>query len=232
MEHIRQRFAHHSWQPLIAYIVLLHLAWILTWLLFLGLKNTVLPTLGDESIAGVWWFIAHFVVWLPPVFAYIYWIEGENPLVYLRLTHKISRGIIWGILFSTLIPLLAWILPSRNPEPVYCNQLWLLFGSSLAAPITEEIVFRGFLLEQLRVRLGFPLASLISSILFFTIHIIGWAFSGNFPSPNQLLLLAVNLIVFGIALCYFNCVSGSLFTSILYHWCNNFFFRRLPCFFP
>ncbi len=232
MEQFRQRFTRRSWQPLIAYIILLHLAWILTWLLFLGLQNTVLPALKNESIAGIWWFLAHFVVWLPPVFAYIYWIESENPLVYLRLTRKMGRGIVWGILFSTLIPVLAWILPSGKPEPVYCNQLWLLLGSSLPAPITEEIVFRGFLLEQLRIRLGFPVASLTSSVLFFTIHIIGWAFSGDFPSLNQLLLLSVHLSVFGIALCYFNRVSGSLLTSIIYHWCNNFFFRRLPCFFP
>ncbi|HEY9644424.1 MAG TPA: type II CAAX endopeptidase family protein [Coleofasciculaceae cyanobacterium] len=228
----QSNLAQRSWQPLIAYIILLHFAWILTWLLFLGLKNTVLPRLGDESIAGVWWFIAHFVVWLPPIFAYIDWIEGANPLTYLHLSRRISRGIIWGILFSTLIPLLAWILPSGKPEPVYCKQLWLLFGSSLAAPITEEIVFRGFLLEQLRIRLGFLSASLISSVLFFTIHIIGWFFSSDFPSINQLLLLAINLIIFGVSLCYFNRASGSLLTSIIYHWCNNFFFRRLPCFFP
>lgn len=232
MEQVRSQFTQRSWQPLIAYIILLHVAWILTWLLFLGLQNTVLPALRDESAAGIWWFIAHFVVWLPPVFAYIYWLEGENPLVYLRLTRRMGSGIVWGILFSALIPLLAWILPSGKPEPVYCNQLWLLFVSSFAAPITEEIVFRGFLLEQLRVRLGFLPASLLSSVLFFTIHIIGWAFSGSFPSLIQLLLLGVHLTVFGIALCYFNRVSGSLLTSIIYHWCNNFFFRRLPCFFP
>ena len=135
-------------------------------------------------------------------------------------------------MFSCLIPVLAGLLPTATkPDAVYCNHLWLLFGSSLPAPITEEIVFRGFLLEQFRVRLGFLRASMISSILFFTIHAIGWFFSGHFPSFYQLLLLAGNLIVFAIALCYFNRVSGSLFTSMIYHWCNNFYFRRLPCFF-
>ncbi|MBD2082605.1 hypothetical protein [Leptolyngbya sp. FACHB-17] len=94
MVQLRQRFLQPSWLLLITYVILLHLAWIMTWLLFIGLKTTVFPQLNQEPVAAVWRFMAYFVVWLPPVFAYIYWIERKNPLVYLLPAFNTRH---WGI---------------------------------------------------------------------------------------------------------------------------------------
>jgi len=220
-----------SWLPLVLYIVFLHLSWVGAWLVFIFLKTTLFPALSHENISSIWWFLVQFAVWLPPVFAYIYYIEHQNPLSYLRLTTNLGKGIKWGIIFSLLIPLIALIPLGSKPDPIYCNNLPLLFSSSLPAPITEEIVFRGFLLEQLKTRIGFLNASILSSILFFTIHLVGWFFSGSFPSWISLLLLFFSLSALGIFLCYFNRTSNSLITSMIYHWSNNFYYRRLSCFF-
>ena len=72
-----------SWLPLVLYIVFLHLSWVGAWLLFISLKTTLFPALNNENISSIWWFFVQFVVWLPPVFAYIYYIEHQNSLSYL-----------------------------------------------------------------------------------------------------------------------------------------------------
>jgi hypothetical protein len=220
-----------SWLPLVLYIIFLHLSWVGAWLVFISLRTSLFPALNNEKLSALWWFIVQFFVWLPPVFAYIYYIEHQNPLSYLRLTTNLGKGIKWGIIFSLLIPLTTLITLGNQPAPIYCNNLPLLFGSSLPAPITEEIVFRGFLLEQFKARMGYLKATIVSSLLFFTIHLVGWFFSDSFPSFDSLLVLLFSLSAFGIFLCYLNRTSNSLVTSIIYHWSNNFYYRRLPCFF-
>ena len=60
----------------------------------------------------------------------------------------------------------------------------------LAAPIGEETFFRGFLYKGLRRRFGFPLAAVISSVLFAVVHV------------QPLLIASLFVVGLGLALVY------------------------------
>lgn len=93
----------------------------------------------------------------------------------------IALGI--GILLSLLVPLLTLLIASVVPasddgtiaQVTESVPVWLLFISIVTAAITEEILYRGYLLERLIERTGsLWLSAAISVIFFVLVHISGW----------------------------------------------------------
>ena len=93
------------------------------------------------------------------------------------------------------------------------RELWSLVGfavmATLAAPLSEEVLFRGLLFGTLRSRIGLLPAALASGVLFGLIH---------FDAPVQGIML---LCVFGIALCLLYEATGSLLPGIGLHALHN-----------
>ncbi len=83
-----------------------------------------------------------------------------------------------------------------------------LLRSTLMAALVEEFVFRGAILQSLR-RFGDGFALLISSLLFALAH-------GN-------LIQGPNAFLMGMVIGYFVIRTGSIWTGILIHFCNNLF---------
>jgi uncharacterized protein len=81
----------------------------------------------------------------------------------------------------------------------------------LAAPISEEIFFRGFLFGGFRKRLSFPIAALISGLIFGLFHYTG---ASSFTVVPQLAFL-------GFALCTVYEETGSIYPTIALHMLNN-----------
>jgi membrane protease YdiL (CAAX protease family) len=81
----------------------------------------------------------------------------------------------------------------------------------VAAPISEEIFFRGFLFGGFRKRLSFPLAALISGLIFGLFHYTG---AGSITVVPQLAFL-------GFALCAVYEETGSIYPTIALHMLNN-----------
>ncbi|HEV3165761.1 MAG TPA: CPBP family intramembrane glutamic endopeptidase, partial [Isosphaeraceae bacterium] len=60
------------------------------------------------------------------------------------------------------------------------GRLWLVFLAVLAAPIAEEVYFRGMLYNALRQRLNFVVAALLQAVVFGLAHYLyGLAFSAG-----------------------------------------------------
>jgi membrane protease YdiL (CAAX protease family) len=77
------------------------------------------------------------------------------------------------------------------------------FAAIIAAPIAEEVFFRGFLFGGLRGRLRFPYAAIVSAVVFGVFHVI------------PLLIPLMIFVGFGLAYIYER--RGSLFASIAAH---------------
>ena len=86
--------------------------------------------------------------------------------------------------------------------------LFILAGAS------EEIMFRGYILQNLREWPGTILAVVISSILFGLVHGL---------NPNFNLLAALNIALAGVAFCCAYLITGNLWLPLAYHFSWNFF---------
>jgi hypothetical protein len=82
-----------------------------------------------------------------------------------------------------------------------------------AAPISEEIFFRGFIYGGFRRRLSFPAAALLSALIFGLFHYTG---SGSLAVVPQLAVL-------GFAFCWVYEETGSIYPTISLHMLNNAF---------
>ena len=83
----------------------------------------------------------------------------------------------------------------------------------VAAPISEEVFFRGFIFGGFRRRLPFMAAALLSAAIFGLFHYTG---SGSLTVVPQLAIL-------GFALCWVYEETGSIYPTIAIHMVNNAF---------
>ncbi len=90
------------------------------------------------------------------------------------------------------------------------DPIFAFISIALVAPIFEEIIFRGVILEQLNKRCGFTKSIIISSLLFGIYH-------GNIHQ-------GINGFFIGLVLGIIYLRSGTLILSIFLHFINNAFF--------
>lgn len=139
-----------------------------------------------------------------------------------RVSKPKSLGI-W-ILCAILLPLLVsaffifltpgkWEVHNIALDKRYYRLTAALFKSCLAAGITEELVFRGFIMRMLEARWGKVTAVLAPSILFGALHIPSM---GTFHVADALLLLVAGTSV-GIMFSMIVYQSGSIWASALVH---------------
>lgn len=77
----------------------------------------------------------------------------------------------------------------------------------VAAPIVEEIIFRGWLYGKLRARLSMPLSIILVSLLFALMH-----FQWN---------VGVNVFALSVVLCGLREITGTIYAGILTHMIKN-----------
>jgi membrane protease YdiL (CAAX protease family) len=200
--------------PFIAYLVFFHAAWA-GWVYFLF---PAMKTLGEATL--VYALVNNCVrllVWVLPVFCYLRYVDGVDPVQYLRLKQNWRRGILVG-LGLTAINFLLSLTRFGVPHPSFRVITWnSVLGTSLLIGFVEEIPYRGFIFQKFRERLSFWVANLISSLLFLAIHLPGWI---------SLHLLSLETIVFvfffGILMVVIFRYSGSLWSTIVSHSLNDF----------
>lgn len=133
---------------------------------------------------------------------------------------------VYVICFIVLTATAKAILPSLNLDQEQFNfdaisktplNLVLLFISLvILPPLTEEIVCRGFLYTNLRSRLKYAYAAVITSIIFAVAHL-------QFGSGAPLLwVAAIDTFVLSLMLVYLREKSGSLAAPMLLHGFKNF----------
>jgi uncharacterized protein len=93
------------------------------------------------------------------------------------------------------------------PE-VFSSKLYYFITAVFLAPIVEEIVFRGIILNRLRVRWGTGTAIIVSSVLFGILHFR---------------MAIVGAVVFGVCMSLVYLRTRKILITITIHFINNFF---------
>ena len=87
-----------------------------------------------------------------------------------------------------------------------------LIGTILISPIAEELIFRGIILNRLKLVISTPIAILISSLCFGILHSYG---------------SIISAFVFGLCMCILYIKTNNILIPILAHIMNNFFAEAL-----
>lgn len=132
-------------------------------------------------------------------------LRGFAPSAFKWMAAAFGAYLLFAMLYSLLIlqPEQEDIAKAFGTVPV---QILLI---AILAPVSEEILFRGFLYGGLRERLSRIPAALIAGVIFGALH----ALTGLSAVPP--------LIFFGFVLCLLYEKTGSIWPPILLHMINN-----------
>ncbi len=200
--------------PFLVYVVLFHSVWAF-WPYF-GYPR--LASVGERTFTyAVLNLSIRLLVWVAPVFAYLRFVDGVQPLEYLKLTRNVRRGLVVALVL-TILNLLGSMLRFGLPHPSMQRVTWnSVLGTSFLIGFIEEIPYRGFMLQKLGERVSFWTANLITSLLFLGVHLPGWL------ALHMLRLdTAVTIFVFGAVMAIVFKYSESLWAPIVTHSTNDF----------
>jgi uncharacterized protein len=205
-----------SLAPFVAYVVVFYLAWATLWVD--GVYPWAVRRVGDTTLAYAIINIAfRLVIWVLPVFWYLYKVDHVDPIEYLQLRYHWKRGSAAGGIFSVLnLATTLYRVDASQWHGPYITWNSVL-STSILIGLFEEIPFRGFILQKLEERFAFSVAVTLSSILFVVIHIPGWLLLGMLSYFNVLFVF-----VFGVLMALLFRYSKSLWGPILAHSFNDF----------
>lgn len=130
------------------------------------------------------------------------------------VAHFSSRGLnpvllLWGVVFMLSTSVVLEPLLSLMPEVpnAYGRGAWAIVTVVVMAPLFEEFIFRGVLLESTRAKYGVMAAWLVSSAIFGIIHM----------HPT----VAVNAFAMGLVLGFIYLRTDSIWSTIILHAVNN-----------
>lgn len=127
-------------------------------------------------------------------------------LVFSLSSFVVSATLIAGVAPEFVENLLREIAAEANPRTVnpLLYQVVSAIATIIVAPITEEFLFRGFILQRWAVKWNLPLAVMLSSVLFGFMH-----------------LNPVGLTMFGLVMATLYIKTRSLLIPIAAHALNN-----------
>ncbi|HEU4388609.1 MAG TPA: type II CAAX endopeptidase family protein, partial [Blastocatellia bacterium] len=187
----------------------------------------------DEKIHSEYALFAYsnlikFLLWVVPAALYIRYVDKRPVMRYLRLTTRPNgRALIYSILIAALYfaatILFETLVSGRNLKsltaatPVEWLRVLLVVSIS---PVSEEILFRGFVLSKLNEITGFWKANLVTAALFVFIHWPHWLWRNGFH--RSMIQVSLGIFVLALLLGYLVRLTGSLWPSIATHILNNF----------
>ncbi|MCC7666078.1 CPBP family intramembrane glutamic endopeptidase [Liquorilactobacillus satsumensis] len=145
-----------------------------------AVKN-MLPSAIEQSGVPYFWAIGVgllvIVAVSPPRLRRQYWIAGKEQISWKKffsltailMTLQIVAGI-YGALFEKLVNLIGFSATQQLEAATHSSQSFsMLLYAALLGPLTEEIVFRGYLLRSL-AKYGNEMAIIISAYMFGLYH--------------------------------------------------------------
>ncbi|MGE7688406.1 CPBP family intramembrane glutamic endopeptidase [Lysinibacillus sp. NPDC097214] len=203
-------------KTMIGFILIFYFVWTIKelWLIdYIYSYGEIISPLIEALVKGV--------VWIFPTWLYIKYYLHNKPFDYLRMNVNVIKGLFWGVMLSLLVAFYFTF------QTYFINQQSFQFSLSLddylnsfiMAGIAEEIVFRGFILQELNKRLAFWKANIITALLFLVVHYPIWIYNDiifQFGSHLYVFLLG---LLFG----FVYKKTGSLWAVILLHAVHNFF---------
>jgi uncharacterized protein len=158
---------------------------------------------------------------LIPIFWFIAWLRKQKLLEYCSFNKIRKQGLIISIFIgiSLVLPvdfivnLFSIDKLSPDTEQIFNvmftsnNVFVLLLGVGIAAPIIEEILFRGLIFSELRKHLPIPVAIVIQGLIFGAMHM-------NF---TQFIYAAPLGILFGVVFIWVKSIWATIFIHISFN---------------
>lgn len=161
--------------------------------------------------------IIKIVIWVIPVILLAKIMEKSNPNSYLGLRPNFKKSFKWicwvFLVFISYVILNITVLDNNIDFHIGFDE-WL--NVFLLVGITEEIVFRGFILKKLMDSFKFWIANTITSFLFVSIHFPIWIHKGLFVFPD-ILITSINIFVLSAIFGYIYKKTSSLWSVIIIH---------------
>lgn len=180
------------------------------------LSVVLMKARGVESLTPDITFV-YYIVQMLPTIAFIVWLRhraGRGAAIHLGLRHTNLPMILWGVVLVMASGVVIEPLLGLFPTEAYDNVQqtiglggWAILSTVVAAPILEEILFRGLIFESCAEHWGRGVGLVVSALLFGVIHIV----------PVQV----VNAFVVGLILGYVYLRTRSLLSVIIIHAVNN-----------
>lgn len=158
------------------YFMLYLLVFFLLWAFSVYLQFYTFLNRADGTLLAINTLLLNLGVWVAPVFIFLKYIYGTSPIKYLKLDNKPLLFILAGVLFEIVALSIRWLpVYLESPAILVDNFLSISFNKWLNIVIfiglIEEIAFRGFILQKLNEKLPFITANLLTSVLFWAIHV-------------------------------------------------------------
>jgi len=220
------------WRFLAGIVVILVMWTTVTVGVFLGLGR-LLPGFGSPQAvmdwlmttpAGVLAMLASFAGPVLGVWAAARWLHGRGFATLLGRGAQVVRDFLVtaGIVLGLALPLTALSLPLSDIAPGLAVSRWLLLLPLTLVGIgvqtlSEELLFRGYILQQMAARFRSRIAWMIlPSLVFSALHI------PNESSVGTLFGTLPILFLFGLAAADLTALTGSIGAAWGFHFANNF----------
>lgn len=163
--------------------------------------------------------------WTFPAILILNFVFEHDPIEYLKINNNVFKGLMYGVLLGALTVLTIMLRKAADPGDLRVNFLFDIntwIGGVLLIGITEEIVFRGYILQKFKEIIGFGRANIITSVLFVLIHFPKWFMEGNLFS----LSFMINSVLFLLTFSYVQGIlikkTDSIWPCFIFHSANNF----------
>ena len=183
----------------------------------------MLRPIMSESL-GVWGFqfvetLTKLVVWTIPAFLLI--LNYDNSMS-ISLKGMFANKVKWLRYLPVILAIVAYNLIGAyitygNIAITAPVQIASLFEIVLFVGITEEPVFRGFLLNVLLKNMQALWAVIISSIMFVIIHFPLWISEGSLSNPLMFLQNCIGVFAISLVFGWTFVKSKNIFVPIIIH---------------
>jgi membrane protease YdiL (CAAX protease family) len=200
---------------LAVYYVILIAAWVGAWYLH------DLTSIRDFSPGATfaYWTLAKLIVWIAPVLLIVSRALGQSPMEYLGFV-RVRRGAAVGLAVGAVFVALMAVVDAFTRSHALPDLTWPTLNALVAAPLSEELVFRGFALKALEDSgWRFWPANGIAAVLFLGLHLPGWQFTRGLNSSA--IVLGLNVAVVGLVAGYARHRARSTWASVTVHFLNN-----------
>lgn len=190
------------------------------WLFVNTLVSSIFQLILFSLIPFLWWFFTS-----KKKESFFQWIgikkmnKSKNTIVSMMLILIVYILLAIYMLFITKdLETATSLFYGLGLRGIFSAIIW----SFVQTGLTEEILFRGFLLKRISNRFGFLAGNIIQSILFGLIH--GIMFFGVTSVLNAIIIIFVTGLI-GFSMGYINekVVGGSIIPSWLLHGVSNLF---------
>lgn len=152
--------------------------------------------------------IIKILIWTVPIYI-ILTLQKVNVISFLKLNSNVKKGIAFGLLMG-LAFIIIHIIKVRgfNKHITYTD----FINTFLLVGIIEEISFRGYLMQKLKIYMNSIKSNILTSIMFMAIHVPIALYNNNID-PLYFIQVGILSFIFG----HFFEETDSLICPIIMH---------------